>query len=631
MLGFLSHEIGAITIKKGKFEQPRKPIVDLPFMETEDATMVLPKVPAAKPSVTPPPAPKPQPPVEEPKKGLSRGLLAAIIAGAVVLAILIGMFVWGLVLKAGDTIYPNVYLAGINVGGMDRNTAMATVEQAVSDSYASSVLNVQLPDRTLSFQPEQTKVALEPEEAIAEAMSYGRSGNPFSAVTTFWASKNREHYVDLQTVLNLDTDYIRQMIDAMAAEVESDPTPHKVTVNEQAETIVVEVGSPDRSLDADALYEAVYQAFMDRNFTPLKWEYDEVPCQPVDLEGLMERFGTPAEDAVYDEEAGIITEEVIGYGFDIEEEAKRIEEAAPGSKLIIKMGELVPEVTKADINSEYFGTKLYSKSSVYVVNADRTNNLKLACEAINGKIIAPGQVFSFNDTVGERTAEKGYKAATVYSGGESIPELGGGVCQVASTIYYATLHMDLEQVERTEHMFVVTYVDMGMDATIYWGSLDYKFRNTLDYPIKIQANIDDGSCNITFWGEKPLDKKVEMSYSILSTTPWEEVEEVDETKEPGFREEKCTPYTGYKVVTYKKVFDLDGNELSSGVEAYSTYEKRDHIFIVGPSEEKPMDPSDPNNPMFPEDPLAPDDPLSGTPDTENPGLNDPFNNPWGIY
>ncbi len=628
MLGFLSHEIGAITIKKGKFEQPRKPIVDLPFMETEDATMVLPKVPAAKPPVTPPPAPKPQPPVEEPKKGLSRGLLAGIIAGAVVLAILIGMFVWGLVLKAGDTIYPNVYLAGINVGGMDRNTAMATVEQAVSDSYASSVLNVQLPDRTLSFQPEQTKVALEPEEAIAEAMSYGRSGNPFSAVTTFWASKNREHYVDLQTVLNLDTDYIRQMIDAMAAEVESDPTPHKVTVNERAETIVVEVGSPDRSLDADALYEAVYQAFMDRNFTPLKWEYDEVPCQPVDLEDLMERFGTPAEDAVYDEEAGVITEEVVGYGFDVEEEAKRIESAAPGSKIVIKMGELIPEVTKADIDSEYFGTKLFSKSTVYVVNADRTNNLKLACEAINGKIIAPGQVFSFNDIVGERTAEKGYKAATIYSGGESLPELGGGVCQVASTIYYCTLHMDLEQVERTEHMFVVTYVDMGMDATIYWGSLDYKFRNTLDYPIKIQANIDDGSCNITFWGEKPLEKKVEMSYSILSTTPWEEVEEVDEEKEPGFREEKCTPYTGYKVVTYKKVFDLDGKELSSGVEAYSTYEKRDHIFIVGPSEEKPMDPSDP---MFPEDPLAPEDPLGGTTDTEDPGLNDPFNNPWGIY
>lgn len=590
--------------------------------------MVLPKVPAAQPPVTPPPAPKPQPPVEEAKKGLHPGLLAGIIAGAVALAMLIGIFVWGLVLKAGDTIYPNVYLAGINVGGMDRATAMERVEEAVSASYASSVLNVQLPDRTLSFQPEQTNVALDPEEAIEEAMNYGRSGNPFAAVTTYWVSKNREHYVDLQTVLDLDTDYIRQMIDAVAAEVESDPQPSKVTVNERAETIVIEVGAPDRSLNADGLYEAVYQAFVDRNFQPLKWDYDEVPCEPADLEALFETYCTPAEDAVYDEEAGVITEEVLGYGFDIEEETKRLEAAAPGSKIVIRLGELVPEVTKADIDSELFGTKLYSKSSVYVVNANRTNNLKLACEAINGKIIAPGQVFSFNDIVGERTAEKGYLPATVYSGGESIPELGGGVCQVASTIYYATLHMDLEQVERTEHMFVVTYVDMGMDATIYWGSLDYKFKNTLDYPIKIQANIDDGSCNITFWGEKPLEKKVEMSYSILSTTPWEEVEEVDETKEPGFREEKCTPYTGYKVVTYKKVFDLDGKELSSGVEAYSTYEKRDHIFIVGPSEEAPLDPEDP---FFPEDPLNPDDPLGGTPDTEYPGMDDPLVNPWGIY
>ena len=606
--------------KKGKFEQPRRPI-------DEDETMLLPKVPAAQQ----PPAPKQKQPVaEEPKKGLHPGLLAGIIAGCVVLAILIGLFVWGMVLKAGDTIYPNVYLAGINVGGMDRSAAMDKVEEAVAASYASSVLNVQLPDRTLSFQPEQTNVALDPDEAIEEAMAYGRDKNPFAAVATWLAAKNREHYVDLQTTLNLDTDYIRQMIDAVAAEVESDPEPYQVTVNERAGTITVQVGAPDRSLDAEGLYDAVYQAFMDRNFTPFAWEYDEDLGEQVDLEALFEEHCTPMEDAYYDEEAGIIVEEVVGYGFDIETETQRLREAAPGSKLVIRFGDMVPEVTKESLNTEMFGEKLFSKSTVYVNNPDRTNNLKLACEALNGKIIAPGGVFSFNDIVGERTAEKGYKPATIYSGGESLPELGGGVCQVASTIYYCTLHMDLEQVERTEHMFVVTYVDMGMDATIYWGSLDYKFKNTLDYPIKIQANIDDGSCNITFWGEKPLEKKVEMSYSVLATTPWEEVEEVDETKEPGFREEKCTPYTGYRVVTYKKVFDLDGKELSSGVEAYSTYEKRDHIFIVGPSEDVPLDPDDP---LFPDDPLSPDDPLGGetAPDTEYPGMDDPLVNPWGIY
>ncbi len=589
--------------------------------------MFLPKPPVTEqPKKAPKPAPAPQPAAK--REGIHPGLLAGIIAGAVVLALLIGVFVWGMVLKGGDTIYPNVYLAGINVGGMERNAAMDKVEEAVAASYASSVLNVQLPDRTLSFQPEQTKVALEPDEAVAEALAYGRDGNPFTAVATYLGAQKREHYVDLQTVVNLDTDYIRQMIDAMAAEVESEPSPHKVSVSEKTGTITVEVGSPDRSLDADGLYDAVYQAFMDRNFAPIQWEYDEAFSDPVDLESYMEKFGTPAEDAYYDEEAGVLVEEVIGYGFDIEAEAKRLEAATPGSKVVIKMDDLIPEVTKAKLNSEMFGEKLFSKSTVYVNNASRTKNLQLACEAINGTIIAPGKVFSFNDIVGERTAEKGYEPATIYSGGESLPELGGGVCQVASTIYYCTLHMDLEQVERTEHMFVVTYVDMGMDATIYWGSLDYKFKNTLDYPIKIQANVDNGSCNITFWGEKPLEKKVEMSYKILSTTPWEEVEEVDETKEVGFREEKCTPYTGYRVVTNKRVLDLDGKELSNKVEAYSTYEKRDHIFIVGPSEEAPTDPENPDDPLLPDDPLW-DEELY--PDTEWPGMDDPLLSPDGIW
>ena len=602
---------------------------DVPFHGfEEDATMILPKSSSQDSGSFRPvqPARQAERAVDRNSAGMKSGLLAGIVAGAVALVAVVGMFVWGMALKSSDAIYPNVYLAGINVGGMDHDAAMDKVEDAVAASYAASVLNVQLPDRTLSFQPEQTNVALEPEEAIQEALDYGKKGNPFAAVITYLSAKKKEHYVDLQTVVDLDKDYIRQMIDAVAEEVESEPSPYRVSVNETAGTISVEVGSPERSLDADGLYDAVCQAFMDRNFAPIQWEYHEVFGEAVDLEGYMEKYGTPMEDAYYDEEAGVIVEEVIGYGFDVEEEMQRLREATPGSKLVIQMGELIPEVTKATLNSEMFGTKLFSKSTVYVNNASRTKNLELACQAINGTIIAPGGVFSFNDIVGERTAEKGYQPATIYSGGESLPELGGGVCQVASTIYYCTLHMDLEQVERTEHMFVVTYVDMGMDATIYWGSLDYKFRNNLDYPIKIQANVDNGSCNITFWGEKPLEKKVEMSYKILASTPWEEVEEVDEEKEPGFREEKCTPYTGYRVVTYKRVLDLDGNELSNEVEAYSTYEKRDHIFIVGPAEEEV--PVDPEDPLFPDDPLGDGD---WYPDTEWPGIDDPLVNPDGIW
>jgi len=536
---------------------------------------------------------KPAAQAEQPSKprrsGARIGMILGIVAGALVLALVLGVFVYGVVLKNGDTIYPNVYVAGINVGGMKRQQAIAAVDEAVAASYASATLKVQLPDRTLSFSPEQTNVALDADEAIDEALSYGRDGNPFSAVTGYFSCRTREHYIDLQTILNLDTDYIRQYIDQVAAEVAVDPVETKVRYDEAAQALIVDVGYPDRKLDAEGLFEVVCNAFTNGDFEPLSWDFDEIPCQPADLKPYYEKYCTEAQDAYYDEETKTLVEEVVGFGFDLEDALQTIANAASGSQVTIPLGDVSPEVTLEVLDKELFGTTLFETSTEYVINANRTENLRLACEAIDGLILNPGDVFSFNEVVGERTAEKGYKPATVYSGGQSLEELGGGVCQVASTLYYATLHLNMEQVHREPHQFVVTYVPKGMDATVYWGHIDYQFRNTLSNPVRILANTDNGSVNVTFQGIKENDETVKMDFTILETYPWQEVEEVDETKPVGYRQVDVTPYTGYKVITYKTILDADGNQISRTEEAYSTYSKRDQKVIVGPTEE-PFDP-----------------------------------------
>lgn len=596
----------------------------------DEPTAVLPPVsqPAPPKHPAPPkssePSRRPAPPKREPHKAGSRistGVLLGIIAGCLVLALVTGVFIYGLVLKGGKTIYPNVYVAGINVGGMERAEAIAAVDDAVAASYASATLKVQLPDRTLSFSPEQTNVALDADEAIDEALAYGRSGNPFAAVTSYFSCRSREHYIDLQTILDLDTDYIRAMIDQVAAEVETDPAPSTVRYDQAAQTLIVDVGYPDRDLNADGLYEVVYNAFMNSDFTPLSWEYDEIPCEPADLETYYEKYCTEAQDAVYDELTHAIQPSEPGFGFDLEDAYQKLATAAAGSQVIIPLEELEPEVDEETLEKEMFGTTLFAASSEYVNNPSRTENLRLACEAIDGTILNPGEVFSFNGVVGERTAEKGYQAATVYNGGQSVQELGGGVCQVASTIYYATLHLDLEQVHREPHQYAVTYVPYGMDATVYWGSIDYQFKNTLSHPLKIEANTDNGHVNITLLGIRENDNTVEMTYTILETYPWQEVEELDETKPVGYREVEITPYTGYKVVTYKTIKDADGNEISRNQEAVSVYSKRDQKVIVGP-EEDPFEP-DPW-PDDNEDPWDPWDPWPEDPDSEDPDLE----NPW---
>lgn len=177
----------------------------------------------------------------------------------------------------------------------------------------------------------------------------------------------------------------------------------------------------------------------------------------------------------------------------------------------------------------------------------RTNNLILACKAIDGKILQPGEVFSYNETVGKRTAERGYQAATIYVGGGEAPGLGGGVCQVASNVYMCTLLADLQVLSRREHMFSVTYVPPGMDATVYWGSLDYKFRNTFAHPILIRASVSDGYVHMQFLSTHPSDVTVKMTYEVVSTSP------------------------KYNVQTYKHRYDADGKLLSTEKCAYSSY------------------------------------------------------------
>ena len=645
---FAAEEIGAITIrKKGKFETPRtSPSVKRDSLHDQE-TIFIPEVhapdqsapqaepippweaeaaappPPARPTAaqsgsTPPPArpatPRPTAAQPEPSGRLSSGVITMIVGGALVVLALAIFFIYGLVLKNGDTIYPNVYVTGINVGGMTAEEAIAAVSDAVAASYSSATLNVQLPDRTLSFNPEQTNVALDADEAIAKALSYGRSGNPFSAVLNYFSYRSTEHSIDLQTALNLNTDYIHDMIDELAAEVEQEPEASEVSFNEATGTITVKIGYPDRKLDSEGLYDAVYTAFMNSDFTPLTWEYEETPCELVDLTPYYEQYCTEVQNAEYDEETHTILDDVPGYGFDLEEANQKLSTAAPGSTVTIQMEDIEPEITKDDLNHEMFGTALHKVSTDYVPNSNRTNNLDLACKAINGTILNPGEVFSFNGVVGERTAAKGYLPATVYAdGGASVEDYGGGVCQVASSIYYCSLFLNLEQVHREPHMYAVTYVDYGMDATVYWGQIDYQFKNTLDYPIKIQANIDGGFVNITFWGKEELDFVVETDYDILETYPWTTVEELDETKPVGYRQLVETPYTGYKVVAYITVKDLDGNVLDSR-EVYSTYRKRDQKYIVGPAEEEvpeePVDPEDPDNPENPDEPTEPEDPYA---------------------
>ena len=155
-------------------------------------------------------------------------------------------------------------------------------------------------------------------------------------------------------------------------------------------------------------------------------------------------------------------------------------------------------------------------------NVNRNNNLVLAAEKLNGTIVNPGETFSYNDTLGQRTVEAGFKEAGVYSGDGVEIGLGGGICQMSSTLYNAALLSDMEIVERSNHMFLTHYIEAGKDATVSWGSLDFKFKNNRKYPVKIVATAGDGICRVDIRGIKQDDDKtVIIESKILEYIPFE--------------------------------------------------------------------------------------------------------------
>ena len=243
------------------------------------------------------------------------------------------------------------------------------------------------------------------------------------------------------------------------------------------------------------------------------------------------------------------------------------------------------------LEEKLFIDEMGSYSSPHTPIAPRTNNLVLACQAINGTVLNPGDVFSFNDTVGERTYERGYQNAAIYLNGETTDSVGGGICQVASTIYVCALRADLEIVQRTEHMYFVDYVPEGQDATIYWdGNLDFQFRNSTDYPMRIDASVSGGYVHIALWGTNEDGHYAVVTSETLSTTPWQVVINEDQTLPPDYQQVSITPYTGRVVRTYRNVYDRDGNLLSTAFEAESTYHKRDQVITVGKQPEDPVSP-----------------------------------------
>ena len=272
--------------------------------------------------------------------------------------------------------------------------------------------------------------------------------------------------------------------------------------------------------------------------------------------------------------------------------------------------------TPEELNDTQIGTleasfdDLISESETVIDGTNnRLNNITVATETINGTILRPGDVFSFNDIVGERTRERGYLEAGAFVGGRLVDEVGGGICQVSSTLYHAVLLADLEVVDRRPHGFTVSYLPFGCDAAVSWGSLDFKFKNSTDYAVKIESTVSDRNLTVKLIGTNSDDTHIEIETVSISSTPFQVVEREDDSVPYGSTEVYDPGMEGQVVETYKRLYSSDGELISRTLVSKDTYKTQDRIILVGrPPASKPQQPT-PNTTT----------PSTPTPNTTAPG------------
>ncbi len=624
---------------KGKFSKPRNQIrgeasIDAAFNEMfgvdtppappaevpTDATMVIPTdLPMAAPVDVPVEIPDvipqdnlseldmpeedvliPSPTIQKNKKIR----LIALCSAAVV--VLIGLFTagWFLLGTLADDgkILSNVTVAGVNLGGMTKEEAIRALTNATSDTYTVKDMVVELPNDTLTLPAAQTGAALNIEAAVETAYEYGRVGSLSERREAKEKAKSQPYNIALLPYLTLNTTYIRAELESYINDFNSTYEPSGYSFRGEippleaeqydpatpCQTLMLNPGTPGKHIDIEQLYNRVLDAYSFNIFLVDAKDCapEELP-EPLDLEAIHKEVTRDPVSASLDYETLEISPEIYGYTFDLARAQELLEDAAYGIPFGIPMEYVEPEL----VSTRFFGDVMGYCETKHTNNDNRNNNLILACKAIDGMILRPGEEFSYNEALGERTAAAGYKGAPAYSSGKTVSELGGGICQVSSTLYYCALLSDLEITVRSNHSFVSSYIPKGMDATVSWGGPEFKFRNNTEYPIRIEAKVEDGYVKIQITGIDTRDYYIRMDSETVGYTPAEVVYQDFPVNNPeGYKDGDVidTPYNGYIVKTYRVRVDKETDEeISRTFEATSVYKKRDKLIarVAAPTPE----------------------------------------------
>jgi len=581
-----------------------------------------------------------------------RSLLKAVLITLLVIVVLAAssFIAFGFYVDSLDTIFPNVWADGINVSGLTLNEAIEHLIYAGYENNADGIsVTVSFPDNaSFTVTGDEVGLSFNAAEAAAAAFAFGRGDTFFRNEMQYIRSLlERTDLKDLSTPTYDDT-IVRVLAAEFANNFNNTLFDGNLTPGE--DYITVTRGSGLHPALEDEVIElaisTLLQAISEHNdltvhYIPTENADDSVESQIYELQLLFDSIHLDPVSAYWDVETLSATESSYGRTFDLDRAIENLRRATDGQTILIEFEELAPELTQEYVESLIFAHTLASSTTRELSgNSNRLRNIQVAADKINGTVLNPGDVFSFNGVVGRRTTDAGFRAANTIVGGVFEPGIGGGICQVSSTIHDAVLHTDLEVVERHPHGLKIGYMPVGdegtvifregfnvteadekavagrrfaNDAMVNWGTNDYKFRNNTDFPLRIDATVDGRNLTVKLIGTKLDDTYIVIETVVLDSFASGTVEILTETLPEGTRQvrEGASGQRGYRAETFKLHFSADGELLSRTSLGRNRYSAQSRMILIGTAVYEPP----PEAPPAPPPEVPPEAPPETPPET----------------
>lgn len=407
-----------------------------------------------------------------------------------------------------------VYIKGIDVSGLTKEDATKKISSYVSSSIPEEI-KLKHNDFETSLSTSQLSIYFNTEEAVNMAYNIGKNGNIFQKNTEILNTLFSK--VNIDPGFSIDEEQLKKDLQDISSKLPDKVIESSCYIDDNR--LIITKGQAGKSIKVEDSANYITKEINNLNVqnNPLELITEDAYPNQIDLDAVYNEVHKDPVNAYYSQNPYIVHPSENGLDFAISlDDAKNLLQEQK-DEYVIPLKVLYPSVTTNMIGTEAFPNLLSEFSTKYAAsNKNRTTNLILASKKINGTVLMPGETFSYNKVVGARTIAAGYKEAPIYVSGRVEDGIGGGICQITTTLYNAVLYANLDIVERSNHQFVPSYAGPSRDATVVYGAIDFKFKNNRDYPIKITCSVSGGIANFKIWGLKS-DNDYEVQITSRTT------------------------------------------------------------------------------------------------------------------